>query len=324
MRRVSIWFLISLFVVSTIFIGVAETATAGEKITLNMWWWGETEKPGAKKWLEETIKFYQTEHPNIKIATVLQTVDEVQSAFRTAARAKDPGIGPDIQFFWPGVYCLADVWSGSVAPMEDYVPEEFLNQLTISKEYIFDGKVWTMPWYTLNWPITYNKHMFADVGLDPESPPRMWEEFVDACERLKSGGYTPIGVGTRDGYFMNWWLNNMGFQEFNNYGELQNLFSDGDVDDSRMRSIFEKTYELRKKGYYNENATSLNLYEGFELQKSEDCAMSVNTFPDWIREMGDKKIGVMLPPIFGKGKLRDKGVAVSSQSFGISSWSVYK
>jgi ABC-type glycerol-3-phosphate transport system substrate-binding protein len=123
---------------------------------------------------------------------------------------------------------------------------------------------------------------------------------------------------------MNWWLNNFGLQGFDSIGELMEFYVNEDPDDPRLRTIFEPLYELYSEGYCNDNATSLSIYEGNELFKSEDCAITLCVFPDWIREMGDDTVGVMLPPIYGSGDKADECVAVTSQTFGISSWSEHK
>ena len=34
---------------------------AGEKVTLELWWWGEEDVPGSRAWLEETAAKYEEE-----------------------------------------------------------------------------------------------------------------------------------------------------------------------------------------------------------------------------------------------------------------------
>jgi multiple sugar transport system substrate-binding protein len=304
----------------------SEESAPEEEIVLNMWWWGETEKPGLKDWLDQTISLYKESHPNITIVPLLQNVDNLQTAFRTAAAAKDPVVGPDIQFFWPGAYMMPDVWNGYVEPLNDLMPQEFFDELKVLKEEIYDGKIWGVPWYAIQMPVCYNKTMFKNAGLDPENPPKTWEEFLDACEKLKASGVTPFGVGTKDGWFMAWWLNDYGAQGFDSIGDLQSTFVEGNVDNPGIRAIYEPMHDLWNKGYCNENATSLAHYEGFELLKSEDVAMTICIFPDWIRDMGDEKIGIMRPPIHGTGKMAQTGesTGVSFQTMGITSWSAHK
>src|SRR5690606_692257 len=46
-------------------------------------------------------------------------------------------------------------------------------------------------------------------GLDPDSPPETWEEFIAAVEALQEAGITPISLGEGDklpGHF--WWVYN--------------------------------------------------------------------------------------------------------------------
>jgi ABC-type glycerol-3-phosphate transport system substrate-binding protein len=216
---------------------------------------------------------------------------------------------------------MVDVWNGALTPASDLFPKSFLDQLNVSKEVRYDGKIWAIPWYTLNWPMVYNKKMFAAAGLNPQDPPARLQQLLEACERLKSSGVTPIGVGTKDGYSFQWFLNNFGLQNFDSLGEMMALFADGDVNDARVKDVFGLLHRLYRAGYYNGNATSLSIYEGNETFKARETAMTICVFPDWIRDMGDEEVGVMYPPVYGTGRLADKSVAVTSQTLGISSWS---
>ena len=36
-------------------------------VNLTMWWWGEQEAAGAKKWLADTIRLYRKKHPNVTV-----------------------------------------------------------------------------------------------------------------------------------------------------------------------------------------------------------------------------------------------------------------
>ena len=91
----------------------ARTAFPTGPVKLTMWWWGEDEAHGAKKWLAQTIQLYEKKHPNVTIKTVLQTTNGLVPAFKAAAAAKK---GPDIQYFWGGIWSLEDAWAGSTKP----------------------------------------------------------------------------------------------------------------------------------------------------------------------------------------------------------------
>ncbi|MEM1867671.1 MAG: extracellular solute-binding protein [Thermosphaera sp.] len=53
----------------------------------------------------------------------------------------------------------------------------------------FGGHQYLIPLDTHGWGLWYNKDIFAAAGLDPENPPRTYEEFVAACEAIKRAGY---------------------------------------------------------------------------------------------------------------------------------------
>ena len=86
---------------------------AGEPVKLVVWWWGEQEAPGAQKWLNETIAKYKEANPNVTFEAVLQSTDTLIPAFQSAAAAKQ---GPDIQYFWGGVWTLENAWNGAIDP----------------------------------------------------------------------------------------------------------------------------------------------------------------------------------------------------------------
>lgn len=51
----------------------------------------------------------------------------------------------------------------------------------------YDGKVYAIPFFQVALALYYRKDFFRDVGLDPNRPPRTWEEFYQAARKLRSG-----------------------------------------------------------------------------------------------------------------------------------------
>ena len=145
-----------------------------EPVNLTMSWWGEQEAAGAKGWLAETVAAYQKKHPNVKIKTVLQTTDGLIPAFKAAAAAKK---GPDIQYFWGGIWSLDDAWLGNTKPVSDYIPKSELAHYLNAKEDTFDGKVWTAPWYVQpSFPVLYRKDVLAKAGV---AVPTSWAALLE-------------------------------------------------------------------------------------------------------------------------------------------------
>ena len=66
----------------------------------------------------------------------------------------------------------------------------------ISKEYakLNDGSLWLMTFQCNTEYFFYHKNMFEDAGITAE--PQNFDEFIEACEKLKAKGYTPLAVGS--------------------------------------------------------------------------------------------------------------------------------
>ena len=145
--------------------GAASKAFPTGPVNLTMWWWGEQEAAGAKGWLAQTIALYHQKHPNVTIKTVLETTNGLVPAFKAAAAAKK---GPDLQYFWGGIWSLEDAWAGSTKPVSDYIPAAELKHYLNTAEDTYNGKVWTAGWYVQpSFPVLYRKDVLAKAGVAP-------------------------------------------------------------------------------------------------------------------------------------------------------------
>lgn len=59
-----------------------------------------------------------------------------------------------------------------------------------------DGKTWGVPFQRSTIVMYYNKDMFREAGLDPDQPPRSWDEMVAAAEKLTKQGRWGLMVPT--------------------------------------------------------------------------------------------------------------------------------
>lgn len=50
-----------------------------------------------------------------------------------------------------------------------------------------DGEYWTIPTAVRTLALFYNKDLFEEAGLDPDSPPETWDELADYAEKLTIG-----------------------------------------------------------------------------------------------------------------------------------------
>jgi len=64
--------------------------------------------------------------------------------------------------------------------------------------------VWAIPTSTLVMGLQYRKDLFVAAGLDPEQPPRTWEELLDYARRLTRPERNQYGLGLPGGQTLGW------------------------------------------------------------------------------------------------------------------------
>lgn len=64
------------------------------------------------------------------------------------------------------------------------------------EEVNYEGHVFAIPTHTASYAFFYNKKLFREAGLDPEHPPKTWDEVKEYSKkltRMENGVYTKIG-----------------------------------------------------------------------------------------------------------------------------------
>jgi raffinose/stachyose/melibiose transport system substrate-binding protein len=296
--------------------GGGKSTAAGSAARLKLWWWGEQEAVGITRWLDDTLAKFKGQS-GVAVEPTLMDTDNVIPQFTTAAAA---GNVPDLQFFFNGIYHMENAWLGYISPLNELLPEELLKRSGGTRLSVSDGKQYRAGFYANGFGVAYNKALFEKAKLDPELPPRTWDELLEACEKLKAAGITPIGGGVKDGYFGEWYLVNTLTQNLDSPAEALNLFI-GSLDwrDPRYHDHWVRLEELHRRGYINPDITSLELYQGTQLYDTGKAAMCLSTtaaLPASQKNLGAEKVGYFVCPVCGKGKLA--GIPISdTQGFGI-------
>jgi raffinose/stachyose/melibiose transport system substrate-binding protein len=292
---------------------------------LLVWYWGEQEAAGMKRFMERTVRQYNKagSDKDGHVQAVLQESDSLYTAFRTAAEAKK---GPDIQFFWGGTQALEDVWMGHVAPLSEYIDTKWLNNVPqdARRETYWNGKQYGLPFYQIGTAWPYNKKMFAKADLDPENPPETWDDFIEALTALKKSGVTPIGAGFKDAYLGGWLISYFGAQNFDSVDDAIAVFKgDAEYAGPKYTEWLDRLKELIDRGFFNRDVLSLDLYQGQQLFESQRAAITNSVQPQIVgfeRKLGADTVGVMLSPVYGTGKLA-KSFPAPSQVLTITSFS---
>ncbi len=299
----------------------ASTASAAP-VKLTMWWWGDQEAAGLKAYVAESVKLYETAHPNITIDTVLQSTDNLVPAFQAAAQAKQ---GPDIQYFWGGIYTLEPYWAGSITPISDLVGAAEADHYVNRSEVTAEGKVVTAGWYIQpSFPLLVRTDVLARAGI--AAAPTSWDELISDCKTLRGKGITPIAGGIKDGWFGGWLYSILGSQSASAADVKSAVIGDAKFTDPGQAAWWAKLKESVDAKCWNDDIGSVDLYQGQQQWSDGKAAMTVTAGTDvrkFLTQVGADKVVVSPLPPFGTGPGANK-LGSTSQTLGVTSFSQHK
>ncbi|MDD7370745.1 MAG: extracellular solute-binding protein [Firmicutes bacterium] len=155
-----------------------ETTQEGtETVTLLSWY--------SEEQLGEFIEAFETEYPNIHVD--LQYVPPVQQYVDKFSVLVASGQMTDM--FYTAAENKQDVIEKELA--EDISDMEIFSRINpdTSATYGEDGKIYAYSPDAWIGGVFYNKNLFREAGIEQE--PQTWDEFVDACKKLKDLGVEP-------------------------------------------------------------------------------------------------------------------------------------
>jgi ABC-type glycerol-3-phosphate transport system substrate-binding protein len=139
--------------------------------------------------LNDLIKKFEEENPGIRInAQYIPSGDALIQKLITAVQSKT---APDIS--WLHSDFLEDlVKADAIYKMEDFIKgengisDEDLNDIypALLQFSSWKGTLYSLPMEATNLALLYNKDMFRAAGLDPEKPPKDWDELYRYAKQL--------------------------------------------------------------------------------------------------------------------------------------------
>jgi sn-glycerol 3-phosphate transport system substrate-binding protein len=120
-----------------------------------------------------------------------QTINKLKTGFQGGASANLPAL---VQIYDIGTRFMID--SKQIKPVQDFIDQDKFStsdfEPNILAYYRVSNRLYGMP-FNISTPLLYyNKNAFRDAGLDPEKPPRTFDEVAAAARTLtkKVGGRT--------------------------------------------------------------------------------------------------------------------------------------
>jgi multiple sugar transport system substrate-binding protein len=157
-------------------------ARAGEVV----WWapnWGEARA-------RELAKKFMEANPGITIKIEVTVSNGLPERVLTALRS---GAAPDIievQHGWVNGYAQNDL----IVPIDDVIQEKS-DYVAAALNYVtWNGKLWGLPYRIETHGVIFNRAHFREAGLDPDKPPKTWDELNAAAKALTRAGRFGFGI----------------------------------------------------------------------------------------------------------------------------------
>lgn len=193
--------------------------------------------------------------PNVTLEVTKLPDDNYYTSLKTKLAS---GECPDIILTQPmyagsnSCYALAD--AGYLAPLNDM---DWADNMSGLEAVTYDDNIVTCTAGVSILGTYYNKDMFEECGIT--EVPSTWDEFLDACEKLKAAGHQPIVMGDKDMYVMQFGLYQIACNEiYSKNAEYDDELRTGDAsftDEGTWDTVLEMYNELYEKGYIDSSQT---------------------------------------------------------------------
>lgn len=209
---------------------------------------------------------FEKEHPNITVEYVTAPYGEMVNQVINMAGGGDKVDMVFGEIDWVPVLENA----GLTVPVTDILTEEYLSDFypSVMESFHIDGKPYGVPMYISPFILYYNKDLFEQAGLDPNTPPATYDEMLSYAEKLSqlkdsngnkvyAFGQTTASVAV-SGASLNAMIFNFGGTLLSDDGSLS-------IDNQGFQDAISMVKTLDEKGYNPQNAKLKDLRNLFAL-----------------------------------------------------------
>lgn len=166
-------------------------AAAGEPVKLTFWNnWDNVNMEVMK----EIVATFNEEHPDIQVESVFQPYADMMTLLQTSiAGGSVPDVAAVDLIFLPQL-----VATGGVEPLDGYIAADTTVNIDdfyprLAQYDVIDGMRYALPVSTNNMQVIWNKDLFAKAGLDPNTPPKTWDEMQAMAEQCQDPANGVVG-----------------------------------------------------------------------------------------------------------------------------------
>lgn len=160
------------------------------------------DRPEDRKYFDERVAAFEDANPGIDLEPAETGYDA--TTFQALAAG---GSLPDVLSV-PLTEPQGLISRGQAADITDALREEglldTLNPAILDLASDDDGKVFAVPTNAYSFGLVYNRALFAEAGLDPDSPPKTWDEVREAArqitEKTGAAGFSALTTANTGGW----------------------------------------------------------------------------------------------------------------------------
>jgi len=146
--------------------------------------------------------------------------------------------------------------------LEDLTPDWNKNgwsqqYASVKEASTYKGKQYAAPLGYDAYGFFYRKDLFEKAGV--KSEPKTWDEFLDACKKLKASGVAPIAVAARDSWTLAAWFDYLDLRINGNEFHQKLMAGEIPYTDARVKKVYTAWKTLIDDHYYIDNALSYDL-----------------------------------------------------------------
>lgn len=179
----------------------AQATTSSGPVKLAFWHYNDA--TGAKL-MQPILDDFTKANPSISIEQLPIPVGEIVQKVQAATAGKT---GPDV--IYSDTPQVPAYWkAGVLSPLDDLIKADNIDMKDFpdgNLQYASQaGKFWAIPFETNGQFLAWNKDLFNQSGLDPEKPPKSWDDVLSMGQKItnpdkKTIGYQLRAINTKDG-----------------------------------------------------------------------------------------------------------------------------
>ncbi|MCD6135773.1 ABC transporter substrate-binding protein [Candidatus Bipolaricaulota bacterium] len=239
--------------------------------------------------IERMVEDFNYTHPTIHVTAEFK--GSYRDTLNAAILAAQQGNAPDIvQIFEVGTQLGID--SGIFVPIQDLCVGNELHADDliggVADYYKVNGKYNSLPWNSSNPVLYYNKDIFRAAGLDPEKPPRTFEDMLAYSKQIVESGAAKNAISwPLHSWFFEQWMANMGEELVNNGNGRDARATESYLTGDGAKTILTWWKEMADKGYWAYSG-KLEDWDGADaIFVSGQAAMEITSTSDVTQRQND-------------------------------------